>query len=204
MVAVDDERKKSLVVSEDSSLDDDDKSAAGLVPAAMRAAAAGASTAVIICHELGALESTSTDSAACSACRRSLALTLLSVDVDEALVVLVAAVAATAVVVEGVVVLVVVDVVVDEVACFGDLTVCCCCCAAAEAAAVVSFELRWPKLAASLLLISDTAPRSADPLGERTVTNLTRVKFAAVGVDLITLLRILAPTCCSCCWQLNS
>lgn len=56
--------------------------------------------------------------------------------------------------------------------------------------AAVSFALLWPKLAASLPLISVTAPDST----ERTVTNLIRPRFVAVGVDLITLRRI---RCCS-------
>jgi len=198
------------VVREDSSLEEEDKSVAGRVPAAMSAAAAGASTALIICQELGALESTSTESATGSA--NCLSLAFLSPPAEEAvvelaagpLVVLVAVLVGASVddgVCDGAMVVLVVLLLavlvfgVELVSGLLDFTE-----AAGAGAPEVSLELLWPKLAASLLLISDTAPRSAawEP-GERTVTNLTRAKLLAVGVDLITRLRILAPTCCCCC-----
>lgn len=68
-------------------------------------------------------------------------------------------------------------------------------CGAAEPEVAVSLALRWPKLAASLLVISVTAPLSAPPpFAARTVTSLTRARLVAVGVDLITRRRM---RCCS-------
>jgi len=66
------------------------------------------------------------------------------------------------------------------------------CCWLVDCCCVVSLALLWPKLAASLLVISATAPLSAEV--DLTVTNLTRARLFAVGVDLITLL---STRCCS-------
>lgn len=171
------------------------------MPAAIKAAA-GASTAVIICHEDGALERSSASGAACW---RSLALGMMAAAKVElvggaVVVVEVVVVLEVVVVVEGFVLDAFDEVGVIEDGLLGvgawllpadadDLVAAGGCCWV-----FVSFELRWPKLAASLLLISETAPFSAGPAA-RTVTNLTRPRLVAVGVDLITRRRILF-----CCW----
>lgn len=90
--------------------------------------------------------------------------------------------------------MVVVEVVVVEVVV--EVVGVCCCLVLVPAAGWLAVSLAdlWPKLAASLLLISATAPLSAE--ADLTVTCLMRPKLVAVGVDLMTLLRIL----CESCW----
>lgn len=149
--------------------------------------ATGASTAVIVCQEDGALLNSSTSGCA-AACWRSLALCLVAgFEVVEEEAVVGAVVVVVVVVVDGAVE-VVGAWVVDET-CLVLVPACCWL-------LVVSLADLCPKLAASLLLISATAPLSA--AADLTVTCLMRPRLEAVGVDLMTLRRIL---CCSC-WPL--
>lgn len=127
--------------------------AAARVPVAI-SIAAGASTALIICHDEGATDSNSTscEPVGCS-CWRSLALCFgseLSVLGDSGAGVA-TVVVGSGLVVEGDCVEVVVVVVVVLVGFADDLV----------PLVAVSLALLWPKLAASLLLISATAPTSA-------------------------------------------
>lgn len=164
--------------------------------------AAGASTAVIICQDEGALDRSSTSAAdEAATCWRSLALGLAgdpevacwlgdfglaAVDDGGGVVVVVVVEVVVLLVVDGVVVDVVVE---DEDLLLRPLWLA----GLGKTGAPVSLALRWPKLAASLLVISVTPPLSA-PLAALTVTNLTRAKLVAVGVDLITRRRM---RCCS-------
>lgn len=188
-------RRKSPVDSSDDECNvelADDRSLAeeARAPVAI-SIATGASTAVILCHEEGALAKSSTSPACCL----SLALCLFSVtlvvvvdvgdDADGVAVVVVVELLSVGVEVVEVVVVVVVE---EEDACgFADFMP-----LVALDDWLVSLALLWPKLAASLPLISATAPFSAE--ADLTVTNLTRAKLLAVGVDLITRLRM---RCCS-------
>lgn len=103
-------------------------------------------------------------------------------------VVVVGVVVEVEVVGEAAVVVVVVVVVGEELTLVLVLVGACCWLVLGE----VSLADLWPKLAASLLLISETAPLSAPT--DLTVTNLTRPRLVAVGVDLITRRKM---RCCS-------
>lgn len=179
--------------------DDDEDDWAARVPVAI-SMAAGASTAVIACQDEGALERSSTSAAAlcgppAACCCLSLALGLCCSGFAVLLALLVGAVVGAVVVVVVVVVGLAwplgagIEGLEDED--FDLLLALVACCWLVLG--VVSFELLWPKLAASLLLISETAPFSA--VGDLMVTSLTRARLLAVGVDLITRRK----TRCCCC-----
>lgn len=194
------ERKKSPEdeYSSELELDDDDKSLlAARVPVAI-SRAAGASTALIVCHDEGALDRSSTSVVAC--CCRSLALCfgptdswLVPVAGADVVVVVVVVVVGLAMGVEAAVVGG------EDGDCWGWLATAFVLRPLALGAGdcgkvFVSLALLWPKLAASLLDISETAPFSGAAGADRTATRRL-MPPDAVGVDLIT--RRTRIRCCS-------